>query len=138
MKHEIDVKWMDNMSFKTEVFGHEIIMDANEKAGGNNQGPPPKPLMLVALAGCTGMDVISILKKMRQDVESFELKIEGELTDDHPKKYKKIKVIYQLKGKNIDKEKVDKAVDLSKEKYCGVSAVYKEAIDMEFEVSIID
>jgi len=138
MKHEIEVKWMENMAFKTDVLGHEIIMDAKEENGGKNQGPPPKPLMLVSLAGCTGMDVISMLKKMRQDVESFELKIEGEVSDDHPKKYTRIKVIYLVKGKNIDKDKVEKAVNLSKDKYCGVSAVFKEAIDMEFEVKIID
>ncbi len=76
--------------------------------------------MMVALAGCTGMDMVSLLKKMRVNYESLNIMVEGDLTEEHPKHFTKMKVIYEFKGKDIDLKKVEKAVDLSKEKYCGV------------------
>jgi len=78
------------MSFDIEIGGYKITVDAGKEVGGQGLGPSPKPLMLASLAGCTGMDVVSLLKKMRIDFNSFNLKIEGELNDEHPKKYNKI------------------------------------------------
>ena len=136
MKHDINVKWLENMCFEAEVGDHKIIIDADEKVGGQNKGPRPKPLMLVALAGCTGMDVASLMRKMRIQFDEFSVKVDGKLNDEHPKKYTEIKVIYEIKGGNIPLDKVKKAVQLSEEKYCGVNAVYKEAIKMSSEIRI--
>ncbi len=137
-KHEINVHWSGNMAFEAEVNGHRFMLDAAEAVGGENRGPRPKPLMLTALAGCTGMDVISILKKMRVDVEDFNVKVEGDLTDEHPKQYSKMNVIYEFKGQDLPLEKLKKAVSLSEERYCGVSALYKKAIEITSEIKIIN
>lgn len=137
MKHEIDLNWDNGMSFSTELDGHKLILDASEEVGGNNKGPRPKKLMLVALAGCTGMDVVSILKKMRVEYESLNIKVEGESTEEHPKYYKSMKVIYEFKGDNLPMDKLEKAVNLSSEKYCGVQALYKMAIPVDTEIRIL-
>lgn len=134
----IDVTWNGGMSFKTDIEGHELLLDAGSGAGGDGQGPPPKPLMLAALGGCTGMDVISILKKMRVEVDDFTVRIEAQAAEEHPKKYIKMHVIYQFKGKDLPLQKLEKAVNLSEEQYCGVSAVYREAVEMSSEIQIID
>ncbi|OFX62569.1 MAG: hypothetical protein A2066_19995 [Bacteroidetes bacterium GWB2_41_8] len=94
--------------------------------------------MLVALAGCTGMDVISILRKMKIEPEAFNVIVEGDVADSDPKKYTQMKVIYQFKGKDLPVDKLQKAIDLSQEKYCGVSAVYRNALKMESEIRIIE
>ncbi len=137
MKREIDVKWDGNMKFITDIDGHKLILDTTEDAGGNNEGPRPKVLLMVALAGCTGMDVISILKKMKVDITSFNLKVEGDINDEHPKKYNAMKVVYEFKGHNISYEKVEKAVNLSIDKYCGVNANLRDAMQMEYEIRIL-
>src|SRR4030042_4054175 len=105
MKESIIVNWLDDLSFETEVDGHSIIMDAKAEAGGKSKGPRPKPLMMVALAGCTGMDVASLLKKMRVGVESFNVRVEGELTEEHPKHFIAMHIIYEFKGKNLPMDK---------------------------------
>ena len=133
----IDITWNSNMCFKTTLDGHELILDADPQFGGNDLGPRPKALMLVALGGCTGMDVISILGKMRVNVDEFNLKIEGDMTEEHPKHYQKIHVIYEFKGEDLPMDKLQKAVDLSQERYCGVVAVYEKAIEMSSEIRII-
>lgn len=138
MKHVVDMSWFDNVAFQADMDGHKVILDATEESGGSDLGPRPKKLMLTALAGCTGIDVIMILKKMKVVPEAFNVLVEGELTDEHPKYYHKIKVIYQFKGKNLPMEKLEKAVKLSETKYCGVSAVYKKAVDLETEIRIVE
>ena len=137
-KESINVRWLEGISFEAEVDGFKVAIDADPEFGGKSKGPKPKPLMMVALAGCTGMDVVSLLNKMRVDYESLNIKIDGELTEEHPKHFTKIKVIYELKGENIDIKKVQKAVDLSKEKYCGVSYSYKDIMELEYEIRILD
>lgn len=137
MKESIDVNWTGNMSFEASIGEHKISIDADPSVGGQNKGPKPKPLLMVALAGCTGMDVVSILKKMRVDYEGLNIKVEGELTEDHPKKYTKMQVIYEFKGENLPMDKLEKAVDMSKEKYCGVSASLKEVIDISYEIKVV-
>lgn len=138
MKHVVDMSWTDNVAFEADMDGHKVVVDATPESGGSDLGPRPKKLMLTALAGCTGIDVILILKKMKVEPEAFHVIVEGELTDEHPKYYHKIKVIYQFKGKDLPKDKLEKAVSLSEEKYCGVSAVYKKAIDLETEIRVIE
>ena len=138
MKSRAETTWKGNMQFEAEVNGHHFMIDADESVGGGNAGPRPKPLMLAALAGCTGMDVVSILKKMRHEIDFFNVVVEGDTTDEHPKTYYKIKVIYEFRGKDLDMAKLEKAVTLSEERYCGVSAVYRKAgIDLTHEIRIV-
>lgn len=137
-KETITTRWLNNMAFEADVKGHKIILDAEPHVGGEGRGVPPKILMLVALGGCTAMDVISILKKMRVDVENLNIKVEGDLTEEYPKHFYKIHVVYEFTGKNLPMDKLQKAIDLSDEKYCGVSAVYKKVIEMTSEIKVID
>ena len=136
-KEQIKVNWMENMAFKAEMDGHEIILDAAERVGGENRGPRPKPFMLTSLAGCTGMDVVSILKKMKVEVDDFNIIVEGELSEEHPKQYTKMHVVYEFKGEDLPMKKLEKAVRLSDEKYCGVSALYKKAIELTHEIRVV-
>ena len=137
MKHVIKMSWKDNVAFESDIDGHKLIVDASKEGGGNNLGPRPKKLMLSALAGCTGIDVIMILKKMKVVPDSFDVIVEGDLTEGHPLKYTKMKVIYQFKGKDLPMEKLERAVQLSQEKYCGVSAVYRDAMELDSEIRIV-
>jgi putative redox protein len=136
MKESIKARWLNDLSFEAEVDGHKVYLDTSLEHGGKNLGPRPKLMMLVALAGCTGMDVAAILKKMRMDVESLNVEVEGDVSEEHPKKFEGMKVIYRVKGENISLKNVEKAVNLSAEKYCGVSANYREAFNIEHEIII--
>jgi putative redox protein len=136
-KESVTTKWLSNMTFETEVNGHKIILDSVPEVGGENKGPRPKALMLSALGGCTGMDVISILKKMRVDVDKFSVTVEGDLTEEQPKYFYKMHVIYQFTGRDLPLDKLQKAVSLSEERYCGVSALYKKAIEVTSEIKVI-
>lgn len=133
---KVEVKWNELMSFNAEVNGHNITLDADHHVGGNNAGPRPKPLILVALAGCTGMDVVSILEKMKVTFDDFGVDVSGELTEEHPKYYHKIHIIYKFKGKDLPLDKINKAINLSQEKYCGVSAMLSKASVITSEVQI--
>ncbi len=137
-KETISMKWVDGMSFEADIEGYKITIDSDPEFGGQNKGPKPKPLMMVSLAGCTGMDVVSLMNKMRVEYDSVNIIVEGELTEEHPKHFTRMKVIYEIKGKNVDRGKVEKAVNLSKDKYCGVSYSYKQVMDVEYEIKILD
>lgn len=96
-KKTITSAWLGGMGFGTDVDGHQIIIDAAPEFGGEDRGPRPKPLMLVALAGCTGIDVVSILKKMRVNFDEFKIIVEGELTEEHPRHFTRMHVVYELR-----------------------------------------
>ncbi|MCK5136854.1 MAG: OsmC family protein [Bacteroidales bacterium] len=136
MKETIKVQWLNDLAFEADVNGHKIYMDTSLEHGGKNTGPRPKPLMMVALAGCTGMDVAAILKKMRENVEELSVEVEGDITEVHPKKFEGMKIIFRVKGKGVSRKNVEKAVNLSKTKYCGVSANYSEAFPITHEIII--
>lgn len=138
MKHTVNVNWLKKMAFEGNIDGHKIIMDASSEVGGEDRGPRPKPFMLMALAGCTGMDVVSILEKMRIELDDFNVIVEGELSEEHPKHYQSMHVIYEFKGKDLPMDKLEKAINLSEERYCGVNAVYKKTIKMSYEIRILD
>ncbi|NQU53365.1 MAG: OsmC family protein [Bacteroidetes bacterium] len=138
MKHVIDMSWTDNVAFEADIDGHKVIVDAPEEAGGSDLGSRPKKLMLAALAGCTGIDVVMILKKMKVVPEAFNVMVEADVTEEHPMHYNKMKIVYQFKGKNLPIDKLEKAVKLSETKYCGVTAVYKQAMEMETEIRIVE
>ena len=136
-KETVSTKWLEDMSFESEIDGHKIIIDAKPEVGGKDRGPRPKPMMLAALGGCTSMDVVSILNKMRVEFKSLNVVVEGELSEEHPKRFLKMHVIYEVEGENLPLDKIQKAVKLSEEKYCGVSAVYKEVLEMTSEIRLM-
>jgi len=137
-KHLVKTQWKGNLTFQSEINGHKLIMDAPEEGGGKDLGPSPKKLLLAAIAGCSGMDVVSILKKMRVEVENVDVEVSGELTDEHPKYYEKMHVIYTITGKDLPLVKIEKAVKMSEETYCGVGALYRKAIDVTSEIKLIE
>lgn len=138
MKHIVDMAWTDKIAFETDMDGHKVVIDASEESGGSDLGPRPKKLMLTAIAGCTGIDVIMILKKMKVVPEAFNVIVEADVTEDHPKHYTKMKVIYQFKGKDLPMDKLEKAVRLSENTYCGVSAVYRKAMELVTEIRVVE
>ncbi|MCK9204622.1 MAG: OsmC family protein [Bacteroidales bacterium] len=133
----VGVSWISGLVFKAEANGFNILLDADEKAGGTNQGPRPKTLLLASLGGCTGMDVISILKKMHISPEFFNVRVEGEVTEEHPKHFTRIHLIYEFRGKDLPLEQLQKAITLSQEKYCGVSATLRKSVVITSEIRII-
>ena len=138
MKETIKARWLNDMAFEAEVDGHKVYLDTSMEHGGKNTGPRPKPMMMVALAGCTGMDVAAILKKMRENIEELTVEVEGDVSEDHPKRFKGMKVIFRVKGNKINRKNVEKAVHLSSTKYCGVSANYTKAFSITHEIIIKD
>jgi len=131
-----NVKWNKNMSFTAEIEGHKINMDTAPEFGGENSGVRPKPLILAALGGCTSMDMVSILKKMRVEFDSINVIVDGMLTEEHPKHYHEMTVTYELTGKEINADSVKKAVSLSEERYCGVSHMLRKALEIKSLIKI--
>jgi putative redox protein len=138
MQHTVKTEWKGEMLFDADVYGHHLLMDTLPESGGSNQAPRPITLMLAALAGCTGMDVVSILKKMRVELKNFNIEVVADRKDEYPKQYNKMHIIYLFTGKNLPMDKVKKAIELSKERYCGVWAVYREAMEVTYEIKIIE
>lgn len=130
------MNWDGGMAFEANLDGHKVRVDALPVVGGNDSGPRPKELMLVSLGGCTGMDVVSILKKMRVDITGFNVSIEANMTEEHPKHYDDMLIVYEFSGNNLDEAKLKKAIDLSMERYCGVSVVYKKAMSVNYKIVI--
>jgi putative redox protein len=135
MTHEIETQWMGKMQFNALVNGHTIIMDAPERAFGEDNGPIPKPFILTALAGCTGMDVVAILRKAQKPVTDFSLKVSGEISKQQPIEYTAIHVIYEFKGPEENKQAAMEAVSDSQEKYCGVSRMLKKILPLTWDVN---
>lgn len=135
MAHSITTSWQGKMQFNALVNGHTIVMDAPEKAGGENNGTIPKPLVLTALSGCTGMDVISIITKKRKAVDSFTMDVTGELSTEQPIEYTGIHLTYNFTGNDDAKEAALSAVALSQDKICGVSHMLKKAMPVTWEVN---
>lgn len=115
------VKLVDNMQFVgTADSGHAVIMDAPQSSGGNNTGSKPSELLLMSFGGCSGMDVISILRKKQQDVTNFEINVNSDVPETYPRSFTDIHIEYVVTGRNISEEAVQRAIDLSLEKYCMV------------------
>lgn len=103
--------------------GHHVLLDAAEHNGGEDRGPRPMEMLLVALASCAGMDIITILRKKRQDIKAYEVRVHGEREEEHPKVFIKITVEHTFTGHAIQPEAVKRAIDLTEERYCGASAM---------------
>ncbi len=123
-----------NRTFKAKVTGYEVVMDTSADEGGDDNGASPKQIMLASLAGCTGMDVVSMLNKMKVEFSDFSMDVDAELTDEYPRIYNKVKLTYKIKIAEADQPKFEKAVALSEEKYCGVSAMFKAFADLKKEI----
>jgi putative redox protein len=111
MLDRVTIGLKNNMSFDVEVNGHKMKIDAAKEFGGNDEGPRPKSLMLVALAGCTGMDIASLLRKMRIEFEDLRISVDGNITDTHPKHFDSMHIKYIIRGNNIPVDKVNSAID---------------------------
>ncbi len=132
------VMFVDGMQFVGSAdSGHAVVMDATPSVGGNNTGSRPMELLLIALGGCTGMDVISILRKKKQNVGKFELNIEGEMAKDYPHRYTAIHIEYVVTGKDVPEDSVKRAIDLSLEKYCSVGATLGKAAKISHSYRVI-
>jgi putative redox protein len=117
--------------------GHAIVMDGDPSVGGHNTGPRPMELLLLGAGGCSGMDVISILKKKRQEVTGLEIRVKGKKAEDYPKKFTHITLEFIVKGRDISEEAVKKAIELSMNKYCSVKATLDGAVKIGFSYKII-
>ena len=134
--HSIKTVWKENNVFSTDIDGHDITIDLGEDQGGQNQGPRPKKLLLASAAGCTGLDVVEMLRKMRVELKGFDIHIDAEQSDEYPKQYTELKLVYEFRGENLPEKKIERAVKLSFDKYCGVLAVYKSAVPVSYEIKI--
>ena len=131
----VTTTWNGNMQFETDnPSGHKVLIDTSSEHRGNDTGLRPKAMMLSSLAGCSGLDVVSLLKKMRAEVEEFKIEVTGELTDEHPKFYNKVKVDYHFFGDNMDEDKINKAVNLSVERYCGVMEMFRKFAEVKTNI----
>jgi putative redox protein len=138
MKTTISCLWQGNLAFVSTVGDHQVRTDAGLAVGGENSGASPKMLMMVALAGCSGVDVAAILRKMQVPVSTLAIVIEGELTDDIPAVFSAMHIVYRFTGSNLAPAKLRRAIELSMDKYCGVSAMYRKIMDITWEIEIVD
>ncbi|NPV56890.1 MAG: OsmC family protein [Anaerolineae bacterium] len=135
----VHVDWQNGMSFQgVSPTGFTVPLGTDAAFGGNNDGFKPMELMLISLAGCTGMDVISILMKKKQVVKMFRVNIEAQRGDEHPKVFKSIVIEYVFGGENLDAPAIERAVQLSEEKYCPAQAMLRHAVSISHKITIID
>ena len=135
----ISVNWVDGLLMvgKSDS-GHTITMDGPPESGGENLGVRPMEMLLLGVAGCTMIDVVTTLKKMRQDLSHLETKINAERATDHPKVFTDIHIQFVVKGKDLDPKKVDKAITLSAEKYCSASIMLGETATITHDFKVIE
>ena len=135
VKNIIKTVWTEKSQFKSDnPSGYEFTMFDKSQDNGDMVGFAPKALMLSSLAGCSGLDVVSLLEKMRAEVANFKIEVTAELTDEHPKFYNKVKVDYHFTDSELHPEKIQKAVNLSVTKYCGVMEMFRQFADVEIEI----
>lgn len=132
--NQITTKWLGNMAFESNnPSGINFTIDAGPDAGGDGKGLKPKALMLSALAGCSGLDVAMLIKKMKLDVQDFKIETIANLTDEHPKYYDSVILEYHFWGGSLEEKKLQRAVDLSVEKYCGVMEMFRKFAKLEIK-----
>ncbi len=135
---KVAARWVEGLEFQGITgSGHTLVMDAMEQGGGKNHGPSPMELLLVGLAGCTGMDVIQILQKKRQQVSGLEVKVEGVRAETDPKVYTEIDLVYTVRGKDVSARAVERAIQLSEEKYCGAGHILRKTAQFRTRFEII-
>ena len=132
--HSVTTLFNGPMAFTSDINGHAVRMDGTPDDGGEDTAPSPKRMMLASLSGCTGMDVVSILNKMKVAFSDFSIDIDAQVAEEYPKIYNKVRITYKIKMAEADRPKMKKAVDLSQEKYCSVSAMFRSFSKMETEI----
>lgn len=133
MENHISTIWKGDNSFESDnTSGHKLIIDTNQPASGEDYFRP-KSLMLSALAGCSGLDVVSLFNKMKLEVDKFSIEINAHLTDEHPKHYDKVHMIYHFYGANLNENRLNRCVELSEEKYCGVAEMFRQFSELTYE-----
>ena len=137
MSYKILTNHSGKMAFDTLIGGHSVRMDTIAEQGGEDSGPSPKKLLLGTLAVCTGMDVVSLLNKMRVVFSDFSILTTAELTDEHPKVFSTISITYRIKTDERYHSKMEKAVNLSQEKYCGISEMLKKNNPINFNIEYL-
>lgn len=139
MNHIVTTAWKQNLQFESDnPSGHKVLIDTSVENGGQNTGLGPKAMMLSSLAGCSGLDVISILNKMKVTVDDFKIITTGELTEEHPKYYHSVHIVYQFFGLDLPQDKLKKAVDLSVEKYCGVMEMFRKFANITIKIEYLN
>ena len=137
MEVKSHARWLEGMQFAGAGWsGHEVVMDANVESDGEDSGARPMELLLVGLTGCTGMDVVSLLRKMRVPFTGLELNVSADKSEEHPSVFTAIRLEYVVRGPSLDADKVNRAVELSMEKYCSVSAMLRKACPVEHSVRV--
>ena len=135
---KVQVVWKDGMSFSgTSDSGFTVPMGASAAVGGADDGFRPMELIAIGLAGCTSMDVISILKKKREQITAFTVDVDTERADDHPRVFTKIHIHYTFRGENIKPASVERAIELSEERYCPAQAMLLKAAPITHTYEII-
>tara|TARA_B110000503_G_scaffold135319_1_gene215680 strand:- start:2318 stop:2743 length:426 start_codon:yes stop_codon:yes gene_type:complete len=125
--HNITTTWKGKMQFEsTNPSGETLLINAGEENQGEGAGLRPKALMLSALAGCSGLDVASLIEKMKLEVDDFKIETTASLTQEHPKVYDQVTLEFHFYGSNLNEERLNRAVDLSVEKYCGVMEMFRQ------------
>jgi putative redox protein len=133
------IKYTDGMQFVGQTgSGHAIVMDTDPEFGGSNTGLRPMELLLVGVGGCSGMDIVSVLKKKKQKLTGLEVNVDGKKAEDYPQKFTDINIEYIVKGKGLSEDAVKKAVDLSMEKYCSVKATLEGSAKVSFSYKIVE
>ena len=138
MTNKIELSWKGQMLFDSVAHEGNVMIDAAEESGGQGKGLRPKALMLTSLAGCSAMDVVSLLKKMRAEVDDFKIEVVANLTEEHPKHFDKVHVIYRFFGSDLKKDKIEKAVNLSVDRYCGVFEMFRQFSNITHEIVYIE
>lgn len=137
MGHKVTTTWKENMLLESDnPHENHVLMETGPDFGGSDQGLNPKALMLSSIGGCTGLDVLSLLKKMRVEVADFKVIVNGELTEEHPKYYDKVSIDYYFTGIDLNEEKINKAVSLSEERYCGVIKMFRAFAEVTITIHI--
>ena len=131
------IKLVDNMSFmgKSES-NHWVTMDASPKAGGDGAAASPMELLLIGLGGCSGVDVVAMLKKRKKKIDKFDIEIISKRADEHPKVYEEIHIVYKIWGDGLTEKEVKRAIELSENKYCSASAMFGKTAKMTFEFEV--
>jgi len=133
------ISWVDGALFVAESgSGHTFTMDGSPDVGGRNLGARPMEVVLMGMGGCTAIDVVSMLKKQRQDIEGVEVSLVAERADDHPKVFTAVKLVYTVRGRKLNKALVERAVSLSDEKYCSATAMVRKSADITHEVVLVE
>lgn len=139
MANTAKVSWVDGALFVAEAgSGHTFTMDGSAEVGGRNLGARPMEVMLIGMGGCTAIDVVSMLKKQRQDIVGVEVALVGERATEHPMVYTEVKLVYTVRGRKLNKALVERAVSLSDEKYCSATAMFKKSAEVTHEVVLVE